>query len=1041
MASFFDLVASLQASIDSLDDILMGDENATVLVNGQQKPSVTKQAVDKLNSVVQLVVDAAADIDAVKYGTVSTGLTATVDGDFFSVVSASDASYLDLYKNNAGAAQLYKTYPSLRLVKENILKPMRLADSSNNNRKINDAIISLSLGGDFESRLITLSAISYNNGYLSIILASPDSESEIMSSTSNTGFVSRIYVETAMTGIKTFQLAPYAETSLEIAGEMTLNLDDLTASAYLSANYTANERLFDNRAIINLNGSYQEIKTIKSDSADVNDKAIANKQLISDVNNKILHVLGDSIKSKMVAAAIAEITFYDEAPKGKYFTLNSLQYSGENITCTINMSDDKNTVGTQVGRGEAKAESGLVEIVINGHSSNWAFPLSGKITVDMDKYPADNIDAAVIGDNATYNTRGINLAACNLQTRQDPFALEYKNQFNNGVDFNRSRLLSDYVKRSVSIFPQLELQPEDKLIISLFRWSLNNGQYLLTFQFKKMATDTQALADGLLVYTGSFSVDALENIKGTRSLEINGINGFNNPMTIEVDLDFLPFESSYGSTRYFQNEAAFNYINSGFDIEKVNKAATARIAENKSSGLTNYDSLISATNMAEAGVFSVGGNLFKPTVYGGDKESMLCINNQPKLLAKKVKQKPYDIYHNNVKIKLESIDSEDNFYFLNATNIVRTQSPLKQNLTAVGDSSTGLVLHDLTAAVYYSIPDFEVLFTNLTAGVDTFKNLKSTYDDELFIIGIKAGVTAILLTENYASTLRTFSFNGLTGNVYSFGEGVTVTKDWSMTHHGKIMFISDYDGGNNEGVRGTSGGQRCYVSTDNGYTFSQCLAFDGTWPNVNNSIEITNYNQAQAHIHGVVYDPKQNIVMVITGDGATSLDNSAFMWSRDLGQTWTHKRSTIKDTGQMSQMVNAIPFDGCMAFGSDAASINGVGVITYDGENMNHEIAKDFIPTRHALLTFARSAWSSNHSNLKYMSFGQDSQQTADPDALSLVCASSNGYTWETVWQDNSASIFGNVFVFDDSAGDVYISLDGASDFKGRLLVCKATYY
>lgn len=62
----------------------------------------------------------AATISANVYETTTVGLAATVDGDYFSVVSPDDGSYLDLYKNNAGVAELKKSYPTVEFVKSKV---------------------------------------------------------------------------------------------------------------------------------------------------------------------------------------------------------------------------------------------------------------------------------------------------------------------------------------------------------------------------------------------------------------------------------------------------------------------------------------------------------------------------------------------------------------------------------------------------------------------------------------------------------------------------------------------------------------------------------------------------------------------------------------------------------------------------------------------------------------------------------------------------------------------------------------------------------
>ena len=110
MASYLTLLEQLSTAVDQLNQVLQGDENTTVTINGQQQPSVQKKTLDEVNAKIQLVLDAAADIDAVKYTSTAAGIAS--GADFFSVVSDNDESYLDLYKNEEGIAKFEKSYPS-----------------------------------------------------------------------------------------------------------------------------------------------------------------------------------------------------------------------------------------------------------------------------------------------------------------------------------------------------------------------------------------------------------------------------------------------------------------------------------------------------------------------------------------------------------------------------------------------------------------------------------------------------------------------------------------------------------------------------------------------------------------------------------------------------------------------------------------------------------------------------------------------------------------------------------------------------------------
>ncbi|MGJ8486081.1 hypothetical protein ACSFVZ_18880 [Pseudoalteromonas sp. SYSU M81236] len=121
MADFLELTDNFEKSVSQLNEILQGDENTTVEINGVQKPSIEKKTKDTVDSKVQFVLDAAADIDAVKYASTAAGISATSSGQFFTVVSGNDASFLDLYENQGGSAVFKKSYPSQAALKNSEL--------------------------------------------------------------------------------------------------------------------------------------------------------------------------------------------------------------------------------------------------------------------------------------------------------------------------------------------------------------------------------------------------------------------------------------------------------------------------------------------------------------------------------------------------------------------------------------------------------------------------------------------------------------------------------------------------------------------------------------------------------------------------------------------------------------------------------------------------------------------------------------------------------------------------------------------------------
>lgn len=881
--------------------------------------------------------------------------------------------------------------------------------------RINQAVKNISLSGDHNGKLMALAAMSWvaATNTFTLVIARPDSLNESMSAASNTKFVSRFSGVITFAGVQTLTLTPYGNTTAEIAGTITIDFDKLLQSDLLVADYIASDRLFLTREIIDLNGQYPVIKQLKNDRD-------AQGVRVDDLS---LVVGTDVAKNKLLNATIQEIVFFKDLPTG-YLNAAALFYgSGGVINLQIYNSADKTSKGTLWAAGTGTIKSNKATIMFD----------QGYAVVDLNNYVPDNTGAALLADNATYNTRGITRAKIRTGLLNNTVFERYSGQF---VDTGTFHLPWDYVNRGFKFYVKGDIADTDYYLPGVLIWTFSNNKYVLTYQIRKMMAVDQIVTAGTAVYSGTISFDNLSDIKGIVSIDAKQIN--NHPLEAQIEFDFnwLEYRTDYNNniTPYFFNNTSFTYATKGFDIKKLRRASKERFSA--TGGLTKYASLKEAVSLGAKDIFAIGGNLFKsikPMLTS--KTEIVCVNNSPKLLSRKTKEKAYDFYYKQKRTRLEIIDADDNFYFVNSDVIFKTPHPMKQTWTEVGSvSAADFVVFDVSANKYYSIPNRSEVFTKEVLVVDSIFQARLTYDDELFIIAVIGGNKSILITENTQTALRTFNFNGSTGTRYTFGAGVNVVKDWCMSHYKNIMFVSDYDSGVN-GVRGTTGGQKCYVSLDNGYTFTKCFDFTGNdWSKVINASNITSFGPAQAHIHAVTYDPKQNVVWIVTGDGAVSSDNSSFFWSRDLGQTWTHKRTTLADNGARSQMIMALPFDGCVAFGSDDSNLNGLGVITYDGDEMVHEVVKNYA-NKSVLLSFARSTWARPTSPVKYMSFGKDAQQTSDPDAKSFVVASANGYTWEMIWEDNNKDIYGNVFSYDDSDGKVYISLDGLTPYKERVLI------
>lgn len=143
MANYLTLVEQLSVAVDQLNQILQGDEKTTVIIDGTEQPSVQKKTLDQVTEQIQLVLSAAADIDAVKYPTIESGMAATSLGNHFSVVSEDSDEFLNLYKNADGIAEKVKTYPTTGYIEKEI-------------QPLNNSLIKLK--GDLDQRISPISS-------------------------------------------------------------------------------------------------------------------------------------------------------------------------------------------------------------------------------------------------------------------------------------------------------------------------------------------------------------------------------------------------------------------------------------------------------------------------------------------------------------------------------------------------------------------------------------------------------------------------------------------------------------------------------------------------------------------------------------------------------------------------------------------------------------------------------------------------------------------------------------------------------------------
>jgi len=109
-------IADAEANATSLDSLVNDNALVTTLRNGT-KPSY-QYLVDGWTGEIDDLLERTAGVGSENaYETTAAGIAATVNGDYFSVLSESDDNYLDLYKNDSGVALYIKSYPSYEVVK------------------------------------------------------------------------------------------------------------------------------------------------------------------------------------------------------------------------------------------------------------------------------------------------------------------------------------------------------------------------------------------------------------------------------------------------------------------------------------------------------------------------------------------------------------------------------------------------------------------------------------------------------------------------------------------------------------------------------------------------------------------------------------------------------------------------------------------------------------------------------------------------------------------------------------------------------------
>lgn len=105
--------AKVTAAAELQHRVVHGDAQTDVLVEGGVVPTLAKQAALARNQITSALEDVSAQLaGAAPYSSVAVGLTKTVPGGYFTVPSAANDTYVQMYRNDGGQATYIDDYPN-----------------------------------------------------------------------------------------------------------------------------------------------------------------------------------------------------------------------------------------------------------------------------------------------------------------------------------------------------------------------------------------------------------------------------------------------------------------------------------------------------------------------------------------------------------------------------------------------------------------------------------------------------------------------------------------------------------------------------------------------------------------------------------------------------------------------------------------------------------------------------------------------------------------------------------------------------------------
>jgi hypothetical protein len=242
----------------------------------------------------------------------------------------------------------------------------------------------------------------------------------------------------------------------------------------------------------------------------------------------------------------------------------------------------------------------------------------------------------------------------------------------------------------------------------------------------------------------------------------------------------------------------------------------------------------------------------------------------------------------------------------------------------------------------------------------------SSYGTDAGQIFVSSGFAADPSTATFTSTLEA------TGSTTA-----RFTNGWSVDTYGPLVVAAEY------GPKASSTDMARYVYLSQDY--------GRNWSTIFDLVEQTG-ESANAHLHGVCYDPWWDAIWVCSGD---STEATGVFVSFDLGESWTEVAGAHKST-----TVIALP--NCILFGTDAASSNGVYRIPRTSKRyLSMELAYA-IDANSSLTVVGQQTFRSRRTPdapvlMSYLT----SDVVSGPGRL---VATYDGYTFRQVWTDQGQS-------------------------------------